>query len=296
MQIKSVKDYRKFSKLFFKYLYVRIRETMILSVASALSYTTLIAVVPLLVIALSIFAAFPLYDDIRVQVQDFLIHYFVPDLGENIQNYIQEFIGASAKLTSFGVVGLAITALLLLSTIENSFNFIFKVKKHRRISTKITLYWTIITLCPLLLGAAFSLKGYLLTLKYFKPDYLLGYNAFTTIVLPNIFTFGVLLFSYITVPNKKIRFSSAFYGALVAFVLMLVLRLGFSYFLALNMTYKTLYGALAVIPVLLVWMYLWWTVVLFGAIITAASDDFRGRRVLWKKHNSALQKGENQLK
>lgn len=259
---------------------------MVLSVASALSYTTLIAVVPLLAIALSIFAAFPMYADIRAQVQDFLIHYFVPDFGENIEQYLQDFIGASAQLTSMGVIGLAITAILLLYTIESSFNFIFKVRKHRRLSTKITMYWTIITLCPLMLGAAFSLKGYLLTLQYFKPDRIVGYTAFTTIILPNLFTFCVLLLSYLVIPNKKIRFSSAIWGALAAFICMGILRIGFGYFLSLNMTYKTLYGALAAIPIMLVWMYSWWTVVLSGAVITATLEEFKGKRRLWHRQTS----------
>lgn len=252
-----------------------------LRVASSLSYTTLIAVVPLLAIALAIFAAFPVFEDVRTQVQDMLIQYFVPDIENDIQNYIVGFVAAATKLTSLGVIGIAVTAILLLLTIENSFNFIFKVKKHRRLSTKITMYWTIITLCPLLLGIAFSIKGYLLTLRYFHPEHLIGYNFFMTVIAPNLISFSVLLFSYIVVPNKKVRFTSALYGTCVAFLLMIGLRFGFGYFLALNVTYKTLYGAMATIPILLIWMYSWWTVVLFGAVFTASLEDFRNKKRLW---------------
>lgn len=287
VQWQNISDVKKFMRLLWRCLYTRVQETMVFSVASALSYTTLLAVVPLFAIALSIFAAFPMYDDVRAQVQDFLIHYFVPNFGENVEQYMQEFIGATTQLTSMGVIGLAVTAILLLYTIENSFNFIFKVKKHRRLSTKITMYWTIITLCPLLLGVAFSLKGYLLTLQYFKPDHIVGYTAFTTIILPNLFTFAVLLLSYLIIPNKKIRLSSALWGAAIAFVCMIILRIGFGYFLSMNITYKTLYGALATIPIMLVWMYSWWAVVLSGAVITATLEDFKGKRRIWRNKSSA---------
>lgn len=278
-------DIAKFTKLchlFLKYLCIRTKDAMILRVAASLSYTTLIAVVPLIAIALSIFAAFPVFENVRAQVQDSLIQYFVPDIEQNIQNYIMQFVNASSKLTTIGVLGIAITAILLLSTIENSFNFIFKVKKHRRLATKITLYWTIITLCPLLVGTALSLKGYLITLKYFHPEHFLGYNFFVTFVAPNLITFVFLCLSYVIVPNKKIRVSSAFSGACVTLILTLLLRSGFGFFLALNVTYKTLYGALATVPILLIWMYSWWIIVLFGAIVTATIEEFRNRKSLWK--------------
>lgn len=276
-------SFKKIGHLFIKYLHRRTKEAMILNVASSLSYTTLIAVVPLIAIALSVFTAFPVFDNVRMQVQDFLITYFVPDIEKSIQEYFIKFVNATTKLTTIGIVGIAVTAGLMLSTIETNFNIIFKVKRHRRIATKITLYWTIITLCPLLLGVAFSLRGYLLTLKYFHPEHLLGYNLFMTVIAPNLITLFILVFSYVVVPNKKVRISSAFYGGLIAFVLMILLRIGFGYFLALNVTYKTLYGAFAAIPILLVWMYSWWTIILFGAIFTAALEDFRNRKKLLHK-------------
>ena len=273
---------KKLCRLFLKYLRWRTKDAMILRVAASLSYTTLIAVVPLIAIALAIFAAFPVFENVRAQVQDSLIQYFVPNIEQNIQNYIMQFVAASSKLTTIGVLGIAVTAILLLFTIENSFNFIFKVKNHRRLATKITLYWTIITLCPLLVGTAFSIKGYLLTLKYFHPEHFLGYNFFMTFILPNLITFFFLWLSYVIVPNKKIRLSSAFAGACVTLILTLLLRVGDGYFLVLNVTYRTLYGALATVPILLVWMYSWWTIVLFGAVVTATIEEFRSRKKLWK--------------
>ncbi len=275
-------EFKKYILLFSKKLRLHLRDTTILRVSAALSYTTLLAVVPFIAIALAIFAAFPMFADVRLQVQDFLIQNLVPDLGENVQQYMIGFVGAAAKLTTLGVAGLAVTAGLMLSTIESSFNFIFKVKKHRRLATKITLYWTILTLCPLILGTAFSLKGYMLKLQYFNGETAENIDFFVTTVVHNALIFAVLTLSYFIVPNRKVRLKSALFGAAIAFVLMLILRFGFGYFLQLNVTYKTLYGAMASVPLILVWMYSWWTVVLFGAVITASLEELKRKRQLWK--------------
>jgi membrane protein len=88
--------------------------------------------------------------------------------------------------------------------------------------------------------------------------------------------------AYVVVPNKKVRLSSAFWGAVTAFILMSLLRYGFGYFLALNVTYKTLYGALATVPLLLIWMYSWWAVVLFGAVVAATMEELHTKKQLWK--------------
>jgi membrane protein len=164
---------------------------------------------------------------------------------------------------------------MLLSTIENSLNFIFKVTRPRSFPTKITLYWTVITLGPLLLGAAFSVRGYLFTIQKLMPDSFEGVGIYVGKMIPTLITVFVLMAVYILVPNKKVKFFSAFWGAVVCVSLFSVLRLIFAMFVLNSATYKTLYGALAILPVFLVWMYLAWAVVIFGAVVTAALDEFR---------------------
>lgn len=140
---------------FLFFLSRRAQNDTIFRVAASLSYTSLIAVVPLFAIGLAIFSAFPVFDGVKEQVKEFLLRNFVPTIEQEVSQYFAEFIDAAAQLTTIGVVGIAITAILMLSTIENSLNFIFKVTRPRRLTTKITLYWTVITLGPLLLGTAF---------------------------------------------------------------------------------------------------------------------------------------------
>ncbi|MBQ9271120.1 MAG: YihY family inner membrane protein [Alphaproteobacteria bacterium] len=277
------KKRRQIIWLFAKYLFSRVQDAMILRSAAALSYTTLLAVVPFIAVMLAVFAFFPIFGDMRIQVQDMLIRYVMPDMIQNVQNYVTEFIGAAGKLTTFGLLGIALTAVFMLSTIEDSFNFIFQIKRRRKITTKIYGYAFIIIVCPLLIGSALYLKGYLFTLRYLNPENIIGYGWLAEYILPHLPTLFCLMFAYVLVPNKNVGYKNALYGALFASAAMFILRIGFGYFLALNVTYKTIYGALAAVPVLLVWMYLWWNVVLSGAILTAALEDFSHKKSLWRK-------------
>lgn len=257
-----------------RFIASRIQTDNILRVASSLSYTSLIAIVPLIAIGLAIFSAFPVFNDIRGQLQETLIQNLVPSIGKEVTEYFNAFISATAKLTTVGVIGIAVTAILLLSTIENSFNYIFKVYKPRSIKTKITLYWTVVTLGPLLYGVGFSLKGYFFTLQRLMPEDF-GADYFLQFALPGLFTLLALMLVYILVPNKKVHFWHAFWGAVIAMVGFAIMRKFFGAFIASSVAYTTLYGAMAAIPLLLVWLYLNWAVVIFGAAVTAALGEYK---------------------
>lgn len=261
-------------KGFIYFLTKRAQNDMVLRVASSLSYTSLIALVPVLAIALAVFSAFPVFADVRNQIQDMIIQNLMPDAGQDLSIYFTDFINATAKLTTIGVVGIALTAVLLLSTIENSFNFIFKVTTPRRWTTKITLYWTVITLGPLLLGTGLSLRGMVTFNKILAsiPEAQIWLGN----ILPTLITCLLLIGAYVFIPNKKVSILSALLGAVTAIILFWVLRHGFAIFMLKNNTYKTLYGAVAAVPLTLVWMYLYWAVVIFGAVVTAALDEYRG--------------------
>ena len=170
-----------------------------------------------------------------------------------------------------------------MSTIENSFNFIFKVSTPRRWTTKITLYWTVITLGPLLLGTGLSLKGMVAFHKIFAswPEAQIWLGK----ILPALITCLLLVGVYVFIPNKKVSVLSALVGAVTAMILFMVLRQGFALFMLKNNTYKTLYGAVAAVPLTLVWMYLYWAVVIFGAVVTASLDEYRnlGKQVALPK-------------
>ncbi len=259
---------------FLVFLTRRAQNDTIFRVASSLSYTSLIALVPLCAIMISVFSAFPVFEPLKEPVKEFLVHTLAPTAEKEFSQYFSEIIAAAGQLTAIGVVSLAITAILMLSTIESSLNFIFKVTRHRRLTTKLTLYWTVITLGPLLLGTAFSMRGYLYTLQKFMPENLVD-NQIILSLLPSLMTMLTLILVYVLVPNKKVHILSATAGALVAVVIFSFLRQGFAFVILKSATYKALYGALVTIPVFLIWMYLAWSVVILGAVVTAALDEFR---------------------
>ena len=279
--LKALTTIKDFS-IFFAH---RAKNDTIFRVAASLSYTTLIAIVPLFAIGLSIFAAFPSFENVRGQIQDLIVSNLAPAIGQEVNTYLSDFLQASAGLTTIGVISIAITSILMLSTIENNLNFIFRVSKPRRLTTKITLYWTVITLGPLLLGAALSMRSYVFGLTPVGGTDSFTFSTYFRTVLPSLCTMFLLIMVYVLVPNKKVGIINAAAGSLVAVILFSLLRNIFSMAILTSATYQTLYGALATIPIFLVWMYLCWSVVIFGAVVTAALEDYQlyDRRFLAKE-------------
>ncbi len=263
-------------KNFLHFLNKRAHNDALFRVASALSYTSLLAIVPLLSIVLAIFSAFPIFSEFRGLAESFILKNLLPDTAQDVTTYLTSFISASGKLTAIGIASIVIVAILMLSTIENAFNFIFKAYKPRRITTKITLYWTFLTLGPLLMGVVFSLRGYLA----WNPD------AVINKITPTLISYITIILIYVFVPNKKIKVTHAMIGAFIATILMSALRASFAEIMSMAVTYKTLYGALSTIPVFLIWMYASWLVILFGAITTASINDFiEDKKTLDKRTN-----------
>lgn len=260
----------------------RAQNDTILRVAASLSYTSLLAIVPLFLIMISIFSVFPVFADLREPLQTFATDLLPSTVILEVNQYIAELAVAAGKFTTVGVIGLAVTSILMLSTIENSLNFIFKVTRPRRFTTKLTLYWTVITLGPLLIGTAFSLRGYFYTLHELMPEEV-ATNQILISLLPSLMIFVMLVLVYVLVPNKKVSVRSAGVGALLAVVVFSFLRKMFTFFILKSATYQILYGALAIIPIFLVWMYLAWAVVILGAVMTAALDEFKTMSVMQLK-------------
>ena len=279
--LKALNTIKDFS-VFFAH---RAKNDTIFRVAASLSYTTLIAIVPLFAIGLSIFSAFPAFENVRGQVQELIISNLAPAIGKEVNTYLSDFLQASAGLTTIGVISIAVTSILMLSTIENSLNFIFRISKPRRFTTKITLYWTVITLGPLLLGAALSMRSYVFGLNSANNAESLTFDIYLSALLPVLCTMFLLIMVYVLVPNKKVGIINAAAGSLVAGILFSLLRKAFSMAILTSATYQTLYGALATIPIFLIWMYLSWSVVIFGAVVTAALEDYQlfDRRSLAKE-------------
>ena len=260
----------------------RFAEDNCLRMAASLSYTSLLAVVPLTAIAFAMLAAFPVFEGVRESFQSVMFSNFLPDAAENMREYLDQFVKNTATLSAVGIVGLALTAILLLSTIESALNTIFRVAKPRKIGPRLLVFWTVITLGPLLLGASFSLSTYFFAAtEWLGVDLAGGVAGSVTRALPTLIMMVLLALFYVTIPNRPVSLRAAIVGAVFAGLLIAVLRQVFGLYVSSFPSYQNIYGALSALPIFLIWMYLSWTVVLTGAVITATIGEWRasgGRR------------------
>ncbi|NKB43722.1 MAG: YihY family inner membrane protein [Alphaproteobacteria bacterium] len=254
----------------------RMRDDQVNRVAASLSYTSTLALVPALALTLAILAAFPAFSGLRDSVLDLILTNFIPDTGMRMNEAIESFISAAGRLTTIGIVGLIVTSVLLLLTIEGAFNRIFRVARPRPIMARLVVFWTVITVSPLLVGLSFSLSGYFLTIRTLLGGAEPGpVSVLLGAAMPTILSAAAFALIYMAVPNRRVRIGDAFLGGLIAALLFALLRYGFTSFVAGMPTYQAIYGAVAALPVFLVWLFLSWNVILAGAVMTAVLPDWR---------------------
>jgi membrane protein len=247
------------------------------SVAASLSYTSLLAMVPLMAIGLAMFAAFPAFANLREAMLRAMIENVAPSLAVMVEEHLQGFIRNAGQTTGVGILGLAVTALLLINTIQTAFDRIWGGGRGFKIQ-RFPIYWALITLGPILFGIAFSVSGYAFAVAQSAGYLSVAVKLYAAIAPFILEAVGFLLF-YRLIPTRPVRWMDAATGAVVAAALFELLKRGFGIYLGMVGTYQTLYGALAALPFFLIWMYLGWLVVLMGAEITASLPEWRsGRR------------------
>lgn len=244
--------------------------------ASALTYTTLLALVPLLTVVFAIFTAFPAYKKLRQQAETLLFQSLVPQVGDQIQTYAGTFVAKAGALTGFGVIGLTITAILLFFSIEGALNSIWRAAEPRPLLTRLLSFWAVLTMAPLLLGASLSLG--LGVLARMKADGDPGL-AFALSLVPLLFETAAFTFMYVAIPNREVTWRDALAGGAVAGLATELAKTGFAFYLTLFPTYEAIYGALSVVPIFLLWLYLFWSVILFGAELAASLPEWRAGRL-----------------
>ncbi len=264
---------------FLRYVVARFNRNYGLSMASALAYTSLLATVPLFAIGLAMLAAFPVFQDARTALQDWAFQNFVPTVGAQVQTWVLSFVGNAGQLTAIGVIGLAFTAVMMLVTIEGTLNLIFRVEHERPLTARLFVYWTLLTLGPLLVGASFSLVGYVEVVGRWASVEGLATPWTLAQLVPSLLVMIAFTVLYVLVPNRPVRVADATVGGVVAGLLFAGLRWVFAVYVGSSQSYETLYGALAVMPIFLGWLYLSWVTILIGAEITAALPERRHGRL-----------------
>ncbi|OGP59483.1 MAG: hypothetical protein A2V65_09530, partial [Deltaproteobacteria bacterium RBG_13_49_15] len=269
---KTKKERMGFWISFSRHVWVRFQEDRCTFIASSLTLTTLLSLVPLMAVALAIFSAFPDFTQLITEIQDFLFRNFVPAAGEVVQKYIQDFVSQAQRLKAFGIVFLIITALLMMATIDNALNTIWRVKVKRQWVRIFLLYWAILTLGPILVGFSVGLTSYFVSLPVIS-DAAEQVGSLIATALPFFLTAIALTMAYVSIPNCKVRIGHALFGGIIAALLFELAKRGFALYITTVPTYKLVFGTFATIPIFLVWVYLSWLVVLFGAEIVHGFTD-----------------------
>ncbi len=243
--------------------------------AASLTFSTLLGLVPLLAIGLALFSAFPAFQEKQAEIEQFVIQNLLPEAGSALEGYFRNFLANTGKLTSMGTIGLAVSALALLGSIEGAFNRIWRVERPRPLVLRLLSAWALLTVGPLLFGLSLTISTWA-----FAAASDLGGEAVRSLprltrLLPPVFEIAGAALLFLVVPNRKVRVAHALLGGVVTMLLFEALKTGFALYLKYFPVFNTLYGALSLIPILLVWVYASWIIVLLGAQTAASASGWR---------------------
>lgn len=236
--------------------------------AGHLAYVSLLSLVPVIMVFFMIMSAFPAFEEAREQVESFIFSNFVPTSGDVVQQYMADFVANASGMGAISIITLLVVALLLISNIDKTLNHLWRTVVDRPVVYTFAIYWMVITLGPLLIGSSIAVSSYLAGLAAFAEEYTPGLGTFFLKLVPSFLAIGAFMILYMVVPNRPVKAKYAFGGALLAALLFELSKKGFALYVSNFDSYQVIYGALAVIPILFVWVYLSWIVVLLGAVFT----------------------------
>jgi membrane protein len=243
--------------------------------AGALAFTTLFAIVPLMAVALAVFSVLPASRGWMDFIQEFITRNFVPASGTVVAHYVEQFAANAGRLTIWGLLIVAGAAVMLLSSIERTFNDIWHVERPRARAHRLLAYGALLTAGPVLIGASLSMTTAILSTPLFGPRSAFGaLRVLVFEVLPVVFELAAFVLLYTIVPNRKVRLRHAFVGGLFACVLFELAKRGFGYAAHFG-SYRVVYGAIAALPVFLLWLHVSWLIALLGAVVTATLPEWR---------------------
>ena len=264
----------------------RAAERQLPQVAASLTFTTVLAIVPLLAIVLALFTAFPLFDRFRIALESFLTaNLMPPTVSQNVMGYLNQFAAQASRLTAIGMLFLLVTSLMLMATVEKAFNRIWLVTRETPLRRRILVYWAILTLGPVLTGASLWTTSYVARESFGRTTEIPASMSFALSLIPLVVTGIGFAALFVGVPNRRVLWKDAFAGGFCTAIALSIMKTGFAYYLIRFPSYTVIYGTFATLPIFLLWIYLSWLAVLFGAMITATLPLLRLR--LWEENRLA---------
>lgn len=239
--------------------------------AGSLAFTTLLAIVPIITVALALASTSPVFDDMVEALRRLAVEHFLPRAGgvEMVVALLAEFRANAAQMTAIGLAVLALTAIMLMLTVDEVFHRIFRAARPRPLAGRILIYACVLTFGPALIGGSISMTSFLVGYSLGMVKEIDLVTGAVLRAIPFVFTFLALALLYLLVPNRRVAPGHAMIGAMLAGVSFEVAKRGFGWYVGQFPTYTMIYGAFAVLPIFLVWVYVSWVVVLAGATVTA---------------------------
>ena len=248
----------------------RFREDRLGLTASSLTFTTTMALVPFFTVALAVFTAFPMFGKLQGALQAWLVQSLIPDaIARQVLGYLTQFAGKASRLGAFGLAALIVTALALVLTIDRTLNAIWRVRRPRPLPQRVLIYWAAMTLGPLLLGASLSISSYVVSASRGLVGQMPGAVQLLLSLIEFVLLAAGLTALYRFVPNTPVRRGHALAGGLFAAIGIDLARRLLAWYIGKVPTYSVVYGAFATVPILLVWIYVAWVIVLLGAVVAA---------------------------
>lgn len=261
--------------IFLKYFFGRFKDDDCSHTASALTFMTLFAVVPMMTLMFSLFAFVPFFLGLEDKIQDLIFNHFVPQSGKEIQGYLNNFLDQARELSIIGAALLLITSYLMLSSIEKAFNKIWGNAISRRGLYSFVLYLSVLTICPLLLGFGLLIQAYFFSFQLLSNSTNAFFiTSFFMQLIPLLLTWGVFSFIFIAVPNCSV---SKYYGVIGGLFTSIFFELAKTLFgtIISYSSYASIYGVFAIFPIFLIWIYLVWMIILAGAELVRSLETFK---------------------
>ena len=248
----------------------RFREDQLGVTASSLTFTTTIALVPLFTVVLAVFSAFPVFDRLQVTLQRWLVQSLVPEnIARQVLTYLSQFAAKAGQMGSAGAIVLLISALALVLTIDRKLNDIWRVRQPRPLAQRVLVYWAVLTLGPLLLAGSVAVTSYALTASRSVNGSFAGTARLLLDSLQFVLVAGGVAALYRYVPNTRVQWTHALVGGGFVAVALEFAKGALTWYIKQVPTFSVVYGTFATVPILLVWFYVAWVIVLLGAVVSA---------------------------
>ncbi|WP_312916104.1 YihY family inner membrane protein [Stenotrophomonas sp.] len=260
---------------FAHFLWKRFIDDRLFQAAGSLAYTTVFALVPLAIVVFGVLSAFPMFDRWSEALSDYVFSNFVPSAARAAEGYLKQFSASAGQLTAAGFIALVASLLITLNSVEQTFNRIWRVASARPKLTRFLVYWTVLTLGAMLAAASLAVSAKVLSLPLFGTTEGRWLAEIGLRLTPVLIEFVCVMLIFRVVPHHVVKWRHAVPGALLSVVLLELVKWGMGLYLGSFQSYQKLYGTVAFVPILLLWIYLSWVAVLLGASLASSIAAFR---------------------